>query len=284
MKNQVFTILIVICQLNILSAQKWDANTTWIYETDEFGPTIDGNYLILKVETDTIINGEEYQEIVAYNRNIETGDLIKDANSSTFLQNSGQKIYYFDKTDYSKHLLYDFTLSTGETYLAYCDIEQSYFTVNIDSISSIELNGVIRGIQYVSSENIDGCYYEGEIIEGIGFLEFLLPRYTYVDPPPGGYLICFDDNTFSYPENGGCDLILSSSQIVKGSVKVYPNPTEGNIFITGKSSNSWKIINIFGKVVKFGETKNSSLSIHELPTGIYYLLLEDAIVQKVIKK
>ena len=53
MKNLLILTFFLILGNHCFS-QGWNLNTTWVYESDEFGPPIDGNYLVLKVKRELL--------------------------------------------------------------------------------------------------------------------------------------------------------------------------------------------------------------------------------------
>jgi hypothetical protein len=86
------------------------------------------------------------------------------------------------------------------------------------------------------------------------------------------------------------DVITGINDAYKNDIKIYPNPTSGNLFINaGKSVERLSIINGFGSEVfhqeNLGEMTQVSLS--SLPSGLYYLKIafeEDLKVFRIIKK
>ena len=64
MKNLLILTFFLILGNHCFS-QGWNLNTTWVYESDEFGPPIDGNYLVLKVKRDTQFQGHVLKVINA---------------------------------------------------------------------------------------------------------------------------------------------------------------------------------------------------------------------------
>lgn len=272
MKQIVLLILISIVIPSKMASQSWTSETVWVYETDEFGPPISGNYLILRIISDTIIDNELFFKLQEYSRNHVTGDLTLINEGFIFLQYENDKIYLLGQTDSTKHLIYDFSLQAGESYLAYCDFDKNYFTVRIDSVGEFIQNGIRRKVQFVSSENVSGCYLHGKIIEGVGFEEYILPRYTTVDPPPGGYIACFNDGLFSYPIELNCeDLITSNKSVPSDELKFYPNPTSDIIYLECDLDKHYEIYNATGNLVEVGNVVHNSIRTDKLPRGIYFI-------------
>jgi len=57
-------------------------------------------------------------------------------------------------------------------------------------------------------------------------------------------------------------------------VIIHPNPTKGLVFINGYKSNSgFRLLNSSGGVVKKGKIRENKISLSELATGLYYLVI-----------
>ena len=91
------------------------------------------------------------------------------------------------------------------------------------------------------------------------------------------------------PESTCYDASLSTNDIKKKELKIYPNPTKGKIEIRNLSSNSNLIIsNILGATIKKIKTNNSTeiIDISDLKSGVYFISNSDKnnrFVKKIIK-
>lgn len=277
MQKFICLIILTAIQINILKAQTWDTNTTWVFETDEWEPPIYGNYLIYKITKDTIIAGESYHKIQSFNKDPESGEITHGYIPDFNLQYSNNQIFLYSASDSLRHLVYDFNLEADDSYLAYCDIDPSQFLVHIDSTTVIEHNGTERKVQFVTSEHTGGCYMYGEIIEGMGSVHHILPRYSFVDPPPGGYIVCYNDLSFSYPDDANCQSIVSTTEGKTKGFKVYPNPAKDLLLLEldeAVSNLSYSIINITGSTILRGKVdQKKQIDIHGLSSGLYIITL-----------
>jgi hypothetical protein len=70
------------------------------------------------------------------------------------------------------------------------------------------------------------------------------------------------------------------------SFKVFPNPTENYIRISGvKNEQNFKIYNLLGRLVKKGKVYNDDqIDISSFDNGMYLLKLDSGKVIKVIKE
>lgn len=96
---------------------------------------------------------------------------------------------------------------------------------------------------------------------------------------------CFVAGTFS---GDGTTTTLNTQEVQFGNtkIKLFPNPATNSIIITGVNKEvSYKVYNILGKVVLKGSIfNNQGIEIKELPSGLYYLKLNDEKTLKLIKK
>jgi hypothetical protein len=84
--------------------------------------------------------------------------------------------------------------------------------------------------------------------------------------------------------NGGN---ISVPRVNKNNYTIYPNPSAGNLFISGVDVNSIKIRDLTGKTVLAQNTPSNEINIESLPTGMYFLnAMSDKglVVHKVFKQ
>jgi hypothetical protein len=70
-------------------------------------------------------------------------------------------------------------------------------------------------------------------------------------------------------------------------VGVYPNPATSEITITANNINSVQVMNMLGQVVynkAYVQQKKLTIDISALPTGMYFIKVNDEYVQKVLKE
>jgi len=85
-------------------------------------------------------------------------------------------------------------------------------------------------------------------------------------------------------------IILGVSNIQEEKIKIYPNPTVGEIEIIGIDDFiddfEVKIIDAFGRVVREQSLYNQKIDISDLPDGIYYISIyshNQQIIRRIIK-
>ncbi len=62
--------------------------------------------------------------------------------------------------------------------------------------------------------------------------------------------------------------------------KLYPNPTSSKVFLSHKSD--WQLIDTFGRIITSG--KGKILSLATLPSGLYFVEINNTKTFKIIKK
>lgn len=104
------------------------------------------------------------------------------------------------------------------------------------------------------------------------------PSGISIDPCGNLFITEADNNrirkvTFNPPP---CEYLSVNEQSVKKEVSIYPNPANDELHVKNIETNTtYDIINVVGSVVRSGYLKvgNNSISVQQLPQGIYLLAL-----------
>jgi len=270
MKKYIF--LLILLSPIFCFAQNWAENAAiWHYDQIDFGPPFNHDYLKYTSIGDTTILGmdakkikEEY--ITIYDTTI----------SNIFMRSENNQVFLFDTALNSFRLIYDFSATTGETINVFCRnaTQDTTIEIMVDSVSSININGHILGVQYVSQPESQEFYMSGMIIENIGWTGFLFPIHSIADPPFGGSLRCYEDNEIGLYKLSSydCDYMTSIETINSLSdLSIFPNPTNGIINIETDKTITVEIFDISGKTIYYGaETK---IDISKNKKGLYFLRL-----------
>lgn len=227
---------------------------------------------------DTIINGSTYRKI------LKTGTAYEHCNFGNFINNwysiyeyagairqdtAARKIYFISAANSNECLLYDFSVSVGDT-INNCECQTT--VASIDS--------VLIGSNYRKRFNLSTSP-SISIIEGIGstsgLLEPLCP-FEYF-----GTLDCFSLNEQTLYPNSATDCILTTSigysENSPNRINIFPNPffSQATLQTNIQLKNATLTINnCFGELVLSIKNINGNaveLSRGDLATGIYYLRL-----------
>ncbi|MBR5982424.1 MAG: T9SS type A sorting domain-containing protein [Bacteroidales bacterium] len=246
MKNSVLLLFIVFLY-NVSLAQNWYPNgATWTFNLQEFGLTAHG-YVKYSVGNDTLINDTIAKIInvrtVRYNGNESVGNLL-------IVHESNSMVYHWTGENFK--LMYDFNLNAGDTlktevlYINFCD---SVSPVIIDSVSSLNVNGINLKVQYITytpySEEMGSYDPRTErIVERVGSeMDFIYaPNCGFDEHFAYTGLRCYNDVDISYRNEWWdrfhhdveCDSVINANIQEVSDIKftVYPNPVDDFVIIS----------------------------------------------------
>lgn len=268
--------------------QKWSINEEYIVD-----------YYSAKAEHDTVINGN-YATVLTYRFN---GTIIPDA--KIIVMEADGKVYFYE--DNSFKLLYDFTLSVGDTLtfsvpqnFHYYDIScgpypdtslLSLAQVTVDSIIPTIFDNQVLDVFYTTPiYHTSGQYFSwqlGNIIENIGSFNGLFGfSTTQCLGGDFGHFRCYSDSVLTYYLSvEDCDYTTTAINNIADifPFSVYPNPATNSLTIeTTLRQNTFlltEIKNTFGQVVyTFNDNAISGFYKRtidlNLGQGIYFLTLQ----------
>lgn len=268
----------------------------------------DYNYYTDVIHVDSIINDTEYYSVknTYYN-----SYFLKQAKNKVFIKGSG---FFRTDEDSNYSLLYDFNLVPGDSMVNNLPYSRKMKLV-VDSIGSITIGGKNRRTQYVSGINGYVIHNRFIFVEGIGGFPLIqegngiglsggIEHYTGFFGEVAQYVgaICLNDTILVwnivppyYFNNPTCDWTVSISKEaynLKSKIKIYPNPTSGQLNLISKPSHSDATINIYnlkGECVysKYYDAIESpiTLNLSHLPASEYFVTLttkENTITEKII--
>lgn len=250
--------------------------------------TIDKNYgqyneqyryeRLALTEEDTIINGENYKKIYSFTErdfNIENATFV-----CGIRENENKQVFvaYHNRPEF---MLYDFSLTEGDSILADGEYEL-YF--NVTNVDTLVFNGVERREITLQFYNYAWVTW----IEGIGNIEGLLMdwrSYTMaMDPMPNVRLRCYEYNEeclysdFSFNESiDDCYTPLYTGleeNQIQNNILLYPNPAKERLYInTSIPIKQMTICNLLGQEIKKYNNleTTSSINISGLNEGVYFV-------------
>ncbi len=70
---------------------------------------------------------------------------------------------------------------------------------------------------------------------------------------------------------------VASASVNENRIAVYPNPSRNKLILTeSKRNGNFQIVDTEGKIINTGEISENRIDISTLPSGTYYLIVEDA--------
>lgn len=174
------------------------------------------------------------------------------------------------KSDYGYGCLYDFNLKVGDYYIYSC----SEPAAKIDLIDSA---------MYCNKFHRRYHYSNGYLIEGIGSSDGLIPVNCMTS---ASSLICYSEKGESCDT---CQTPTRIQEIIRNNLKVFPNPTTGEINISSADPIlSLEVRDLTGRIIyKYNDVFVDTLKFQLPSAGIYLLLIktkDNLIVRKIIRE
>lgn len=248
-------------------------------------------------EEDTIIDGKSYKKLYSFTErefDIETATFV-----CGIRENENKQVFVASYHNQQEFLLYDFSLTEGDSILAESNGEYDLY-FNVTDIDTIDYNGVERRKITLQFYNYAWVTW----IEGIGNIEGLLMdwrSYTMaMDPMPNVRLRCYEHNEeclysdFSFNESiYDCYTPLYTGleeNETQNNILLYPNPAKERLYInTSIPIKQMTIYNLLGQEIqKYNNLETtSSINISGLNEGVYFVKIytEKAVhTTKIIKE
>lgn len=234
----------------------------------------------LTISSDSIISDTIYSKLISTRYlSYDTTDFF----TGLLREDTSEQKIYFRKPSDIERLIYDFSLSKGDTLKNFryhdCGVCSKYAVV--DSVDTItDLKGTVRQRFFIRD------YYGIDTwIEGIGSTNGLVDIQHIDDTPNIEGLVCFwhsDKLTFEKEDNHfGCyyfSNITSIGEIYNNEkISVYPNPTNSLIQINSTIEiKNIKIFNMTGHIIYSTNpcSVNYSLNLSEFGSGPYILVID----------
>ena len=233
---QKYLVLVSILTGSIpLMSQYLKGEVTWLFGQETIRPWDDASIIKIHKIKDTLIDNKAcgiYAERYYYfdNGKLDSSQFV----STHILCYLNNQVTLYDTKSKEFKILYDFNLTKMDTLSSYCLEDKNYTQTVIDSIGFINISGSIRKIQFVRTTGSLSCRMDGINIEGIGNNRYLFPRPDFVDPPPGGFLRCFEGDGFTYSiDSSSCNILSNSIEVHSNPVTIYPNPSNGVFNLVG---------------------------------------------------
>ena len=281
--------VIILCFFSIVSqAQTNDfapIGAKWYY-TERYAFSGDIDYLSIESVKDTVIKGKTCHVLK------NNGGLVCSYYSiEDYVYTEDSVVYFYVSQIDTFQVLYNYKAQKGDSWKVVFQANPSDYlnsiTVNVDSVSFINLNGTKLIKQFITQESINGFdifTYNCEIIEKIGDLNYLFNFQDIsgltCDANYSDGLRCYEDSSIYFNNNNiypSCDYISLGKEhiIMNNSIEISPNPFQKTIFIKFNNVRVSKIeiYNLIGFTVFEKNTlryKNQiELDLSNLISGVY---------------
>ncbi len=259
-------------------------NPEWYFEIQNGNGSI--TYQYLYQAGDTIVNDDPAHILVRVNTLYD-----KDTHTEVtheYVYESDGKVYWWNKTLEEFTLLYDFKADVGDEWEIKVGTET--LAMHVDAVDYIELEDVFYRVQHVSDP--EGLF-SGDIVCGIGHLTSFFPErlMNNGDGLRVEGLRCYwveDELVFKYGDED-CDAIYdelhgieeegpSTGSGTAGTFTVYPNPTNGVLFVETQNfaslqNQTYRITNLLGQTLLTDQftAETQQINVSSLPQGMYFI-------------
>ncbi len=256
----------------------------WYYEILNENGTI--TYQYMYQAGDTIINDEQTHILVKINTLYDKG--LREEVTHEYVFELNGKLYWWNKRLGLFTVLYDYEAEVGDSWNIFVGTE--ILTMHVDAVEEIEYEGrIYRMLRVSDPEDL----FSGNIVCGIGHLTSFFPE-RLMDNSDGvrveGMRCYWNEGelVFKYGDED-CDAVISELHGVEengpstgsgtaGSLMVYPNPTNGILFVqtlraTSLHAQTYRITNVMGQTLLTGKitADNQQINVSSLPQGMYFI-------------
>ena len=260
----------------------------WYYEIENENGSI--TYQYMYQAGDTVVQDEPTHILVKINTLYDKG--LRDEVTHEYVYVRDGKVYWWNKTLEEFTVLYDFGAEEGDSWTIKVGTES--LIMHVDAVETVEYEGkTYRMLRVSDADDI----FSGDIVCGIGHLTSFFPE-RLMDNRDGirvEGLRCYwieDELVFNPEGEEECDAIYSEVHGIEedgpstpstgsgtaGAFAVYPNPTNGVLFVETVCTPSlpdqtYRITNLMGQTVLSGNINadNQQINVSSLPQGMYFI-------------
>ena len=265
----------------------------WYYEILNENGTI--TYQYMYQAGDTIINDEPTHILVKINTLYDKG--AHQEVTHEYVYERDGKLYWWNKTLEEFTVLYDYEAEVGDSWEI--KVGTRTLDMHVDAVEEIEYEGrTYRMLRVSDPEDL----FSGNIVCGIGHLTSFFPEKLLGnrDGVRVEGMRCYwneGELVFKYGDED-CDAVISDLHGVEedgpstssGTLTVYPNPTNGVLFIETHGSASlpdqtYRISNLMGQTLMTGNitADTQQIAVPSLPQGMYFITVGDQTRKFVVK-
>ena len=264
--------------------QSFPILSEWFYTLEWDNGDI--TYQHLEYTADTTINTERPKIIVRTNTIYDRDEFTEITHE--YILEEGNVVYWWNKDLEEFTTLYDYNAEAGDEWEIKVGTES--IMVHVDSVSVFEYEGDTRKMLHISDA---GNLFSGDIVVGYGHLTSFFPEKLM--RRDAGFTVnglrCYwvEDALLYHNGDEDCDAIYSEIHGVdedgpstpstgSGTFAVYPNPTDGILFVqtlraTSLPDQTYRITNLMGQTSLQGliSAETQQIDISKLPSGMYFI-------------
>ena len=270
-------------RINITQAEPYveifPRGTEWYYEIKHLNGDV--TYQHLEYMADTAINSKRVKIITETNTMYDKTDWV----DREYIYEDGDLIYWWNKELEMFTLLYDFGAEEGDEWEI--QVGEGIIEVHVDAAQNVTYKSQTYRMLSVSDPD---DLFTGDIICGIGHLTKFFPELIPLakDYEVDG-LRCFWQSGELVVNVGeeDCDAVYYQfhgiDETTESAYKVYPNPSNGILFIESSVATDYRITNLLGQTVKSGRITGDcqQINVNSLTNGMYFITIGDQ-TQKIV--
>lgn len=226
----------------------------------------------------------------------------------SYLYYENDRVYIYCNSTMKFHLLYDFSLKTGDSMQlvfpngAGSDLDTS--DLYVDSVGTLLISGETFSVQYMRNLNpySDFRLFGGKVINKIGNISMFFPNFmnshVYFGP-----LRCYQDSFRSFKfSNIPCDTNIVYASFTpdnyEDTINIYPNPVRSDLFVEFKYKDSHEFeikvyssigdivltMNGINKRISGINNKKVTIPLERFCNGIYIIKITNTTGQTIIRK
>lgn len=255
----------------------------WYYEITSASGQI--TYQHLDYLCDTTISHKKIKVIVKTNTLYDKDTEV----SREYIYDENDKVYWWNKSQQNFTMLYDFAAEIGDEWQI--EVGENNITMHVDEVGTVDYNGqLFRALTVSDTDDI----FSGTIVCGVGHLTSFFPEKLLENKgnfDVDGIRCYWDKGTLIYQEgNLDCDSIFEQTHlsvdetIAENGFEVYPNPTNGIIYVLSDNYGEYRITNLMGQTMIIGtfDCENQQIDISSVSEGIYFITIGNA-TMKIMK-
>ena len=272
-------------------------NSEWYYEIENENGTV--TYQHLECTADTAINHKDVTIIIRTNTLYDKSEHTEMTREYVYEENG--VLYWWNKDLQEFTVLYNYNAEEGDEWDV--SVGSEHITLHVDEVSEFIYYDIpFRSLTVNDEDNL----FSGTIVCGVGHLTSFFPERLM--ERSGSYGVngirCYwqgQELIFKLGDKD-CDEIYqqyhegieedgpSTGSGTAGTLTVYPNPTDGVLFVQTVHAPSlpgqtYCISNLMGQTLMSGQitTENQQIDVSNLPEGMYFITIGDTTRKFVVR-
>ncbi len=284
--KKILLVLIIVLSAILMQAQDYypliEEGNVWnvLREAPGLNPVPDQATYTYAVGGDTIINELVFRKLCFSLEEIPGEWILEWA----IREESDRKVYAWSFAQAEERLLYDFAAVAGDTISVFPDIPE--ITLVVDSVTSIEINGSMRPMHWLSVYSSDwkSLYGQETWIEGIGSNKGILGSGTSAFVGSTDWLLCKwenDELIYMNPQYNKCYIVTKLEELyLPNSLQLSPNPATNEVWLQlpenmPLTQAQIELVSPTGRLLYSAkpESRFHKIATARLPAGLYFVRL-----------